>query len=309
MSRRTSSGAVRPVLALLVAAITAATTWALARFAVGTASGQRLDQLTLSGAQSHEGQLAELTAFAVDTVSVPVVAGLLALSALLVVLRRRAGLLFPLALLVVGANLTTQVIKHLLVTRAALGPGIDITPNSFPSGHTTLAAAAVVALVLASGPARGIVAILGVVWTAGTGVGTLVVGWHRPSDVVGAILVVATWTFLVLAADGAHTLRRRSRAARAPGRGRRRAGGPAGPEPDSSGRSRTGASDRTIAIVLGLAAVAALVAGVMAFTGLELPLVLGSVDQQQTSFLATTAVISASVASWLALVLTLRTPE
>lgn len=309
MSRRTSSGAVRPVLALLVAAITAATTWALARFAVGTASGQRLDQLTLSGAQSHEGQLAELTAFAVDTVSVPVVAGLLALSALLVVLRRRAGLLFPLALLVVGANLTTQVIKHLLVTRAALGPGIDITPNSFPSGHTTLAASAAIALVLASGPARGIVAILGVVWTAGTGVGTLVVGWHRPSDVVGAILVVATWTFLVLAADGAHTLRRRSRAARAPGRGRRRAGGPAGPEPDSSGRSRTGASDRTIAIVLGLAAVAALVAGVMAFTGLELPLVLGSVDQQQTSFLATTAVISASVASWLALVLTLRTPE
>lgn len=309
MSRRTSSGAVRPVLALLVAAITAATTWALARFAVGTASGQRLDQLTLSGAQSHEGQLAELTAFAVDTVSVPVVAGLLALSALLVVLRRRAGLLLPLALLVVGANLTTQVIKHLLVTRAALGPGIDITPNSFPSGHTTLAASAAIALVLASGPARGIVAILGVVWTAGTGVGTLVVGWHRPSDVVGAILVVATWTFLVLAADGAHTLRRRSRAARAPGRGRRRAGGPAGPEPDSSGRSRPGASDRTIAIVLGLAAVAALVAGVMAFTGLELPLVLGSVDQQQTSFLATTAVISASVASWLALVLTLRTPE
>lgn len=308
MSRRTSSGAVRPGLALLVAAIAAAATWALARFAVGTASGQRLDQLTLSGAQSHEGQLAALTAFAVDTVSLPVVAGVLALSALLVVLRRRAGLLLPLATLVVGANLTTQVIKHLLVTRVALGPGIDITPNSFPSGHTTLAASAAIALVLAAGPARGIVAILGVVWTAGAGIGTLVVGWHRPSDVIGAILVVATWTFLVLAADAAHTLRRRARTARASGHGRRRAGGPADPQPGGGGRPRTGATDRTIAILLGLAAVAALIAGVMAFTGLELPLVLGDAEQQQTSFTATAAVISAGVASWLALVLTLRTP-
>lgn len=309
MSRRTRSGAVRPVLAVLVAAIAAAATWALARFAVGTASGQRLDQLTLSGAQSHEGQLAELSAIAVDTVSVPVVAAVLALSALLVVLRRRARLLLPLAMLVVGANLTTQVIKHLLVARVALGPGIDITPNSFPSGHTTLAASAAIALVLASGSARGVVAILGVVWTAGAGIGTLVLGWHRPSDVVGAILVVAAWTFLVLAADGVHTLRRRSRTARAPGRGRRRAGGRADSEPEGSGRSRTGATDRVIAIVLALGAVGALVAGVMAFTGLELPLVLGNADQQQTSFAATAAVISAGVAGWLALVLTLRTPE
>ena len=33
--------------------------------------------------------------------------------------------LLPLASLVLGANLTTQVIKHLVVTRDVLGPGID----------------------------------------------------------------------------------------------------------------------------------------------------------------------------------------
>ncbi|MCK2125036.1 hypothetical protein, partial [Pseudomonas sp. PNPG3] len=55
-------------------------------------------------------------------------------------------------------------------------------------------------------------AILGTLWTAGAGVGTLVVGWHRPSDVVGAILVVAAWTFAVLALDGLHARRRAVRA-------------------------------------------------------------------------------------------------
>ena len=57
--------------------------------------------------------------------------------------------------LVVGANITTQVVKHVLVAPGeALGPGIEVTPNSFPSGHTTLAATAMIAVVLASaGPA------------------------------------------------------------------------------------------------------------------------------------------------------------
>ena len=48
-----------------------------------------------------------------------------------------------------------------------------------------------VALVLASGRAWAVLALLGTAWTVAAGLGTLVVGWHRPSDVVGAIAVVA----------------------------------------------------------------------------------------------------------------------
>src|SRR5699024_2982123 len=139
VSAGTSGGGVRLVLALLSAVVCAAAIWALAHFAVGTASGQRLDQLTVSGALAHEGQLAQVAALVVTTVRVPVVAGMLAVAALLVVLRR-ARLLLPLGVLVVGANRTTQAVKPLAINREVLGPGIDVTPNSFPSGHTTLAA-------------------------------------------------------------------------------------------------------------------------------------------------------------------------
>lgn len=306
MSAGTSGGGVRPVLALLSAVVCAAAIWALAHSAVGTASGQRLDQLTVSGALAHEGQLAQVAALVVTTVRVPVVAGMLAVAALLVVLRR-ARLLLPLGVLVVGANLTTQAVKHLAINREVLGPGIDVTPNSFPSGHTTLAASAVIALVLASGRFRGVVAILGALWTAGAGIGTVVVGWHRPSDVVGAILVVAAWTFLVLAADGAHARRRRAQSVRRPdpgrrGRGRRRAGTP-------RAGARLGAGDLTAAVLLGLAGAAMLVVGALTFTGMQLPLTLADAAQQQAAFTGTAAVIGGGVCGWLALVLTLRTPH
>ena len=220
-TRRRRTGALaRPLLALLCAAICAGLAVLLARTSVGTASGQRLDQLILSGAQDHQGRLSHYAELAVGTVSVPVMAGLLALALVLVLIRRRLTLLVPLALLVVGANITTQVVKHLVVTREALGPGIEVTPNSFPSGHTTLAATAMIAVVLASGRLRALLAPLGVIWTAAAGVGTLVLGWHRPSDVVGAIVIVAGWTVLVLAIDGLHTRHRLARdAGRAPGAG------------------------------------------------------------------------------------------
>src|SRR5690625_5766014 len=159
-SAGTNGRAARPVLALLAAAVCAAAIWALAHFAVGTASGQRLDQLTVSGALAHEGQLAQVAALVVTTVRVPVVAGMLAVAALLVVLRR-ARLLLPLGVLGVVSDLSTQAVKHLAINREVVGPGIDVTPNYVASGRTTLAASAVIALVLASARFRGVVASVG----------------------------------------------------------------------------------------------------------------------------------------------------
>lgn len=289
----------RPLLSLLTAAVCAVAVWLLARAAVGTASGQRLDQLILSGAEAHQGRLSTYAELAVGSVSTPVIAGILALTVVLVLLRRRPTALFPLGVLVLGANLTTQVIKHVLVTREALGPGIEITPNSFPSGHTTLAATAMVALVLATGRARVVLAPLGVLWTLAAGVGTLVVGWHRPSDVVGAIGVAAAWTCLVLALDGLHT---RHRARREAATGRRRSLARRAP-----GSPRT-AADLVVALLLGVAGVAGLAYGAMQLAGLGLPLDLADPAQQLEAFRATAAVIGGSTAAWMALVLGLRTP-
>lgn len=297
-------GLARPLLALLAAALCAAVIVALARTAVGTASGQRLDQLILSGAKSHSGPLSQYAQEAVGSVSLPVIGTLLALAAVLVLIRRRLSLLVPLTVLVLGANLSTQVIKHVLVTREALGPGIEITPNSFPSGHTTLAATAMIALVLASGPARVVLAPIGALWTVAAGLGTLVLGWHRPSDVIGAIAVAATWTFLVLAMDGLHTRRRRRRALAesSAGHGRRRR------PPQLDAAPRSGAPSTVLAVLLGLAGAVGLALGAMGLLAVPLPLELHDASQQQLAFRATAALIAGGTAAWMALVLALRTP-
>ncbi|WP_114853555.1 phosphatase PAP2 family protein [Brachybacterium sp. YJGR34] len=296
-------GRLRPLLALLAAAVCAAAVVLLARTAVGTASGQRLDQLTLSGAQAHDGPLSQYAELAVETVSMPVIGALLAATVLLVLLRRRTALLLPLSVLILGANLTTQLIKHVLVDREALGPGIEITPNSFPSGHTTLAATAMVALVLASGRARVVLAPLGALWTAAAGIGTLVVGWHRPSDVVGGLLVVAGWTFLVLAVQGVAARRRLVRAARRPDHGRRRRGGGPG-----VGAASSPPAEIATAAVLALAGAAGLAIGALGIANLPRPLDLEDAAAQLDAFAATAAVIAGCAAAWMSLVLLLRPP-
>lgn len=295
----------RPVLSMLAAAVCALTAAGLAHLAVGTASGQRLDQLISSGAVAHEGRLSRYAELAVNSVSVPVVGAILVITVVLVLVRRRPWLLLPIGTLVLGANLTTQVVKRLLVTREALGPGIDITPNSFPSGHATLAATAMIALVLAGGRSRVLLAPLGAAWTTAAGIGTLVVGWHRPSDVIGAIVIVAAWTFLILALDGLHTRRHRSRAADRSGRGRRRRGMES---VDLRRRPHLGPAERTVAIVLALLGAAGLAWGGVGLAGLPRPLALHDTAQQLEAFADTSILIGGGTAVWMALTLLLRVP-
>lgn len=297
-------GLARPLLSLLVAAVCGAAVVLMARGAVGTASGQRLDQLTLSGSRNHDGLLSRIAELAVETVSMPVIIALLALTAVIALLRRRPALLLPLASLVLGANLTTQVIKHLLVSREVLGPGIEPTTNSFPSGHSTLAATTMIALVLVAGRARPLVAPLGLLWSGAAGIGTLVTGWHRPSDVIGAIAVSAAWTFLVLGVDGLHTRRRLRRAAARADRGRRRRG-----RDLRQDVPRLPRAELACAFVLGAIGAVGLVAGAAGIVGLPLPLDLADRASQLAAFRATGAVIAGATAAWVALVLVLGTPS
>jgi membrane-associated phospholipid phosphatase len=104
---------------------------------------------------------------------------------------------------VVGANLTTQLLKTTLehARHKAFEHGVELPwPNSFPSGHTTAAASIAVALLLVA-PAthRLVAAVLGLGLTAAVGFSVVVLGWHYPSDVLGGLLVVGAWSFAVLA--------------------------------------------------------------------------------------------------------------
>lgn len=117
---------------------------------------------------------------------------LLAVIALVLALRgRRARDVIAAIVVIAGANITTQVLKHGVLERPDFALGVH---NSLPSGHVTVVVSAVAALLLVVPPgARALVAGLGTFATGLTGLSTIVAGWHRPGDVVAALLVALIW--------------------------------------------------------------------------------------------------------------------
>lgn len=100
-----------------------------------------------------------------------------------------------------GANLTTQVLKHLLA-HDRFEPFLDHAPDptTFPSGHITSATAMVVALVWVTAPRhRRAVAAAGAAYVLLVGISVLILDWHFPSDILGALAVTGAWAFGVLA--------------------------------------------------------------------------------------------------------------
>ncbi|QAY69839.1 phosphatase PAP2 family protein [Xylanimonas protaetiae] len=187
----------------LVAAAGVHLTW---RVFVAGETGQRVDDLARLGAQHGQHRLWSLAEPLLDVVSVSfVVLGILTAMTICLV-RRRWVLAAQVAVLVAGSNATTQLLKYAVYDRPHLLPGWT-GHNSLPSGHTTVAASVAVALLVAVPRAwRPVVAVLGAAWTAATGVSTLIGQWHRPSDVVAAVLVVAVWGAAVCALGSRSTL-------------------------------------------------------------------------------------------------------
>lgn len=189
----------RRVLAAALAVGLAVGVWATWALFVDGARGQRVDELALRGATHGQGALWRLAAPVLDVVSVSFVAVGLLVAAVVALARRRWLLALQVAVMVGGANLTTQLLKYDFFTRVNHTDGWSGS-NTLPSGHTTVAASVSLALLMVvPRGARGLVAVLGVGYTAATGVSTLVGQWHRPSDVVAALLVVGAWTSAVCA--------------------------------------------------------------------------------------------------------------
>lgn len=116
--------------------------------------------------------------------------------------RGRPRVALGVAAIMVGANLTTQLLKPLLAEprpASELGTVTTVLPASWPSGHATAAMALALAYVLAS-PARlrPVVAVVGAAFAVAVSYSFLTLGWHYPSDVLGGFLVAGTWTMLVV---------------------------------------------------------------------------------------------------------------
>lgn len=191
--RGDSSLARRRERRLLVLAVCCAAALAVLYLAaVRTGWGQRIDNTALDGRTTRPAVL-HSTDRLLNTISVSsliVGGGAIVLIALL---RRRPHLAVTAAVVVVGANVTAEVLKHWVLGRPMLTTPNPLGP-SFPSGHTTVATSLALALVLVVPEAiRGVTAVAGFAYAALVGTGTVTAGWHRPSDVVGGFLVATAW--------------------------------------------------------------------------------------------------------------------
>lgn len=187
------------VAASVTALVSAVLVWQVWRYFVATEQGQHLDQAALRGSDYGRGTLWAVAEPVLDVVSVSFVVLGLGIAMGIALLRRRWGLAVQVAFVVVGSNITTQFLKKAVLDRPDLIGGWGVG-NTLPSGHTTVAASVAVALLLVvPRAARPMIAVLGATYTAATGVSTLIGQWHRPSDVVAAVLVVTAWTALTLA--------------------------------------------------------------------------------------------------------------
>jgi membrane-associated phospholipid phosphatase len=118
----------------------------------------------------------------------------------LALLRGRPWLAVAMVTLIVGAALTTVVLKHLA---AGPLPGVHsapLPPGSWPSGHTTATMALSCCFVAGAPRAlRPLAIVIGAIVTTAMSVSVLVLGWHYATDALGGVLVGGLWAALVTA--------------------------------------------------------------------------------------------------------------
>ncbi|PYC76140.1 PA-phosphatase [Micromonospora arborensis] len=180
---------------VVLALVQAAAFVAVWRVAVHTEIGQWVDTVALTGNRIGQDAIDGPVNRILNAMSVVSLLAATAMIGFIALIRGRIALAITATLLIAGANLSTQLLKHGL-SRPDYGidPDRVAVGNSLPSGHTTVAASVAVALVLVL-PARvrAVSAFLAAGYAAVAGVATLSAGWHRPSDAVAAYLVVGVW--------------------------------------------------------------------------------------------------------------------
>ena len=105
---------------------------------LSTSYGQVIDTILMEGTMRSARQYEEFSTLITGLVSVPVLGGIGVLVAIVAAARRRPTLAGRALGAVVGANVTTQILKDYVLTRPSLGVTTGVV-NSLPSGHTTVA--------------------------------------------------------------------------------------------------------------------------------------------------------------------------
>lgn len=130
---------------------------------------------------------------------VQAVSGLMAVAALVVAVVRKRWWLIGQTVVFAVLCFAVSRLKYLL-ERPFLINTVSNSGNSAPSGHTILAAAAGVALLLVMPRVgRAVTAVVGAAYSVLVGVSVIVGGWHRPTDVVMSLLLVGGLALIALA--------------------------------------------------------------------------------------------------------------
>ena len=163
---------------------------------VRTSVGRLLGDASLEGAILTNPRVDDLVNGVLDVVSVASLLGTVAVIAVIALLRLRRSLGLASVALLVGANGSAWLLKNVVLSRPDLGLR-EISPatlNSLPSGHSTAAFSAVVALLFVV-PARlrMVTAAAGASFATVTALATMSAGWHRAADSVTAFLLVGVW--------------------------------------------------------------------------------------------------------------------
>jgi membrane-associated phospholipid phosphatase len=196
---------VRPKTALIGALASAAMLVLVWLLAFHTAIGTHADQAIFIGfgglQRHHVNAIASFVATLCDPAPFVIIGTCLVALALA---RRRPRSALAITVLLIGANVTTQLLKVALAhprAHSLIGSHITVSPASWPSGHATAAMSLALALVLAV-PARTrpVAAAFGAVFAVGVSYSFLTLGWHYPSDVLGGFLIAVIWAQLALAA-------------------------------------------------------------------------------------------------------------
>ncbi|MDO4242074.1 MAG: phosphatase PAP2 family protein [Microbacteriaceae bacterium] len=179
---------IRAAVTLLVALIMGIFTYYLA---VHTTLGQHSEELVRKGVAFNPRGSVFLNAISLELV-------LIMLGAACLVAWISGGFLRVLVILggAGGAMFLSQCIKPVLprpnLLQIDVSAAGQLAENSYPSGHVTAVAGISMALIVAVPAAvRGIMSVLAAITTSVAAAEVVRYGWHRPSDAIGAIMLVA----------------------------------------------------------------------------------------------------------------------
>lgn len=167
---------------------------ATAYVAMRTSRGIRLD-LAASDAVSSPARVLGHFYAGMAWVSVGSVGVSLLVCVAFALLQRRFDLAVGAVVVIVGGNVTTQVLKYDVFPHVDLSP----EPSGLPSGHTTVAlSVALAAVIVAPSAWRSIVAIVVSATSSFMGVGLVLGRFHAPADVLAATFVCVIWAAIGL---------------------------------------------------------------------------------------------------------------